>query len=79
MEDHIISVYEERGHEHYAKGSDVNLAHWGNSPERIREIKIDSVLTELYFARHGIETFKMLNEKLGGVNKDIPLTNPPRC
>jgi hypothetical protein len=64
-ENEYIRVYDEMGHQYWGKGSDEQLKKWGNSEERIREIKIQSVRCHLDFHRRGIEVYKELNQ-----NKD---------
>lgn len=67
-DEHYIEVYDKIGHERFCKGSDEKLREWGNSEERIRQIKIDCVKHDLEWCKKGIDTYKMLNELCGGKN-----------
>lgn len=60
-DEQYIEVYNKLGNKHYSKGSDQELKEWGNSDERIREIKIECVKSELKWHKKGIETYKLLN------------------
>ena len=55
-----IQTYDKIGHKHFGKGSDKQLREWGNSEERIREIKIQCVKDHLKFYKRGIDLYKTL-------------------
>lgn len=68
-DEQYIQVYEKLGSDYYGKGTDDDLRRWGNSDERINRIKAYCVKSELDFHEKGINTYKLLNELAGGVNK----------
>lgn len=63
-----IEVYDKIGHKYFCKGSDNKLREWGNSEEKIRQIKINCVKHDLEWSKQGINTYKLLNELCGGNN-----------
>lgn len=63
-----IQVFDMIGHDSFLTGSDDQLKEWGNSEEKIRVIKVNSVKGILNFHEEGIECYKELNKLLGGVN-----------
>ena len=68
MEEKYIELYDKLGCEEFAKGSDEQLMEWGNSQERIREIKIECIKGRLKWHEKGIECYKFINELCGGKN-----------
>jgi len=64
----LIEIYDHYGASFFGKGDDKQLKEWGNSDERIREIKIKCVKCKLNWNKEGIEVYKLLNEKCGGKN-----------
>jgi len=68
VDEMLIEIYEHYGASFFFKADDQKLKEWGNSDEKIREIKIESVMNKLNSSKQGIEIYKRLNEKCGGVN-----------
>jgi len=68
-DDQFITIYDKIGHRYFNHGDDEQLKQWGNSPTAIRKIKVDAVKSDLYWHRKGIETYKLLNELMGGINE----------
>lgn len=64
----LIEIYDHYGSSFFCKGDDVQLKEWGNSDERIKEIKIECVKSRLNWDKEGIEMYKLMNEKYGGKN-----------
>ena len=67
-DEQYIILYDKLGSKYFGKGDDEQLREWGNSEERIREIKIQSVECHLNFYNRGVEAYKLLNEICGGKN-----------
>lgn len=67
-DEQLIEIYDHYGASFFGKGDDKQLKEWGNSDERIREIKIECVKFILNWNKKGIEMYKLLNEKCGGKN-----------
>lgn len=68
MDEKYIEIYDKLGCEEFGKGDDQQLKEWGNSDDRIREIKTESVKGRLEWYKTGIECYKLLNELCGGSN-----------
>lgn len=68
----LIKVYDEFGHKYFAKGSDEELKEWGNSDEKIREIKVHSVRCLLDFNKDGIKAYELINRFKGGEESMSP-------
>ena len=64
----FIQVYDKIGHKSFHKGSDEKLREWGNSEEKIKEIKVSSVVGVLLWYDEGVKLYKEVNEALGGSN-----------
>lgn len=60
-----IQAYNEIGHEHFDQGSDKQLIEWGNSDEKINQMKV-------YVVRYGVTSdaliYAVLNNICGGKN-----------
>lgn len=67
-EEKMIQVYDMIGCNSFGHGNDKQLTEWGNSEERIRQIKIEAVKSRLEWYKTGIEAYKLLNEICGGQN-----------
>jgi hypothetical protein len=67
-DEQLIEIYDQYGSSFFGKGDDKQLKGWGNSDQRIREIKIECVKSKLNWNKEGIEMYKLLNEKCGGEN-----------
>jgi hypothetical protein len=67
-DEQLIEIYDHYGASFFGKGDDKQLKEWGNSDERIREIKIECVKFKLNWNKEGIDMYKLLNEKCGGKN-----------
>ena len=68
MDEKYIEVYDKLGCKEFGKGDDQQLRDWGNSEDRIREIKIECVKSRLELYKTGIECYKFMNEICGGSN-----------
>ena len=67
-DEQLIEIYDHYGASFFGKGDDKQLKEWGNSEEKIREIKIECVNFKLNWNKEGVEMYKLLNEKCGGKN-----------
>lgn len=64
IHDKYVQVYDKIGHESFAHGDDKHLRLWGNSEERIRQIKIEAVKCRLERHKEGIECYKILQRSI---------------